>query len=130
MISPRESLHQPSSYVPRGVAGLRSIKKELKIEKSIPSVADRNMFRRSRHLGKSQKVSLKNTPRDHTESNTRVGSKYFNSSIRLSLKPVDPIGMASHSGVSKNFMSFIDGLGIPCASDNMVLTSRAIQDGP
>jgi hypothetical protein len=47
VISPRESLHQPSSYVPRGVAGLRSIKKELKIEKSIPSVADRNMFRRS-----------------------------------------------------------------------------------
>jgi len=45
-------------------------------------------------------------------------------SVRLSLKPVDPSGMASHSGVSKNFMSFIDGLGIPCANDQMVLTSR------
>jgi hypothetical protein len=48
--------------------------------------------------------------------------------MRLSIKAIEPVGMAIHQGVSKNFMSFIDGLGIPCASDNIPLTSRRPHD--
>jgi hypothetical protein len=57
-----------------------------------------------------------------------AGSKDLNGSMRLSLKPMESVGMAIHQGVSKNFMSFIDGLGIPCASDNIPLTSRRPHD--